>query len=1041
VLRVLTLLAWSVAPFIADAAAPILYGTPAYQSPVRADPDDLLLLPGYGLSGGDSVVYRAISGGIAQPEHPAARPNHSTEMIGLADLVSAADAPYALTVHLPSFLKKDQEYEFWVVNPLDQWSKGIRINDARPLWVTPNEIYASAPLAGHRRELKVVGRNLEPAQGTLTRVRLSAPGASFTLLATPSENPAIDRYVARIALPEVMPPGEYRVEVSRNGANWVTLQQDANGTAQSLQVVPNPSAPRRFAVGEFAIGECDPSSGACTLLRGRCRADGDDHDQTRCVVAAIAAAQAAGGGVVEFSPGTWTMSAPGNWSDGARFSNKGVSRDGVLVPAGVSLRGIEGPADTVVVRGEGWNMDVPTFALEGHNRVSGITFRDAHVYGAKDLGAGMLSLGVRLDRRSFYHAVDPNAVSHVVIEDNVFDKPFYAIDNGGLAIDHLFITNNVFGAYKTSIVLEGNWLTASYRFHYSDSAVTSNIFFPGSYQDSAIRQGAIASGLSGGYRTDFSDNRADGTSTAFLYDPASDARGWRATHFWAMHDNVEMSLVSGNSASCTGDKDGDGEAIAYDYNHNRPGFADIAVPVVAATSTPSSSTVTLDGSLIETQVMYGSAIDVRPVERYYVGDWLQILQGPGIGEARKVSSIRVGSGSEHHTVTLTVSPPLDVLPGANSLVSLGRIFWQTYTVGNAVDQRRPLCLKSNRTRQAGGMITLYAPTVDSAVEGNSQYDTSGISVVHEFEASDRGAGIAFPAGFAQSFDEIRGNRVIGTYDLHDRTPQAEYGIALGYGATPHTAPPPVISYGLAISHNTVDRAAGPKGAVSFNQGWYTGPTSATFQGTTPWKIADSTLVFKNTLTDLGESGSSGVGIGISAGSPATPIEWRSVLYGNVCQGALPAGKKLVDWGTQTVRFCPAAPADACECAGAPTTLAVTGEADHANATVGGVVTYSLLVENRGAAPATRAELSAELPGGIELLSMDGAGSACDFHEATVRLCHLGNIERGAVVRIRAQVRIRTAGAQVAVFSVTHREADTEPRNNSAAIVTVASRAD
>ena len=41
--------------------APTLYGTSAYESPVRADPDDLLLLPGSSLAGNDTVVYRAVA--------------------------------------------------------------------------------------------------------------------------------------------------------------------------------------------------------------------------------------------------------------------------------------------------------------------------------------------------------------------------------------------------------------------------------------------------------------------------------------------------------------------------------------------------------------------------------------------------------------------------------------------------------------------------------------------------------------------------------------------------------------------------------------------------------------------------------------------------------------------------------------------------------------------------------------------------------------------------------------------------------------------
>jgi len=130
-----------------------------------------------------------------------------------------------------------------------------------------------------------------------------------------------------------------------------------------------------------------------------------------------------------------------------------------------------------------------------------------------------------------------------------------------------------------------------------------------------------------------------------------------------MNDNVEMLLVSENMASCTGDKDGDGEALAYDNNHNRPDFSSIVVPVVAAHSDSrrNTSTVTVRGALIEKQVSYGSLIDVRPVNDYYVGDWLQVVRGQGIGQARKIIHISAGSDERGPLVSFIVFPSFDVL--------------------------------------------------------------------------------------------------------------------------------------------------------------------------------------------------------------------------------------------------------------------------------------------------------------------------------------------------------------------------------------------
>src|SRR5208283_3850977 len=176
------------------------------------------------------------------------------------------------------------------------------------------------------------------------------------------------------------------------------------------------------------------------------------------------------------------------------------------------------------------------------------------------------------------------------------------------------------------------------------------------------------------------------------------------------------------------------------------------------------------------------------VTDYYVGDWLQVVQGPGIGQARKISAISTGSGAGGPTVTFTVSPAFDVLPQPNSVITEGRLVWQIYTVGNEIDQRTPLCLKSNRTRRAGGLITQYAQTADSVIERNRQFDTSGILIVHQFEPIDAGAGVSSPGSIVQSFTEIRDNLVSGTYDAGDVSPLAEYGIAVSFAATPHTAP-------------------------------------------------------------------------------------------------------------------------------------------------------------------------------------------------------------------------------------------------------------
>jgi hypothetical protein len=1012
-------------------AAPTIYSNAAYQSPVRADPDDLLLLPGYGFAWGDTVVYQALADTTQSPRPPPSIPLKSTAESGVADVASAVDAPYSLTIHLPVALRADQSYAIWVVSPEGEWSNGVKINDARPLWITPDEVYARAGAASLLRQIKVVGRNLQPAKGS-TQIRLSSPGRMYTLKATNSS--IIDRYVAAAALPRAMAPGVYAVEVSRDGISWVPLINRGRAAVQRLRVLPDPATPAPFPVGSFTFGSCDPADARCRPLHFACRADAAG-DQTLCITAAIRAASVAGGGEVVFGPGQWKTSDPGSWPPGSALSNKGVSLDGILVPEGVSLRGA-GSETTTVIRGAAWDLATPSFTLQGRNSVAGFTFRDERRYVAGEHGSPLLSLGVRWDRVGLYRMTEPARVSHVVISDNTFDRPYIAIGSGGLALDHLYVTNNVIGAFIMGLFWEGSLANPSYHYEFTDSVVAYNTFHPGSYMDIRTGSGTLASGLSGGSRIDFSNNVADGASSRFLYDPARDAKGWRAAFFWAMHDNVEMMLVSQNRATCTGDKDGDGEAIAYDNNHNRSGFASIVRPVLSA-SNPSAgaSTVTVPGSLRDTQAGYGGSLSVGPVTDYYVGDWLQVVQGPGIGEARKISAISTGSGSGGGTVTFTVSPAFDVLPQPNSAITDGRLFWQIYTVGNVIDQRTPLCLKSNRTRRAGGLITQYAQTSDSVIERNRQFDTSGILLAQQFELVDAEVGVSSPGSIVQSFTEIRDNLVSGTYDAGDVSPQAEYGIAVSFAATPHTAPPPVLSYGLAISHNTVMRAGGSKGAISLDQGWYTGPHSQVLPGTTPWKIADATLVFKNRLTEFGLLGPMPSGIGISLGSRAAPIEWRTVLYGNTCDGAARPRVPLVDWGTQTVNYCPAAQRDSCECADPATALDVIASARSISAPVGGSATVEVSVTNRGANKATGVLLAVEPPNGVSIRSMRSGRAPCDTADATVLQCFLGDILPGETVPVAVGTTIDAPGAAMIYFSVAHHEADASSDRSGIAVAT------
>ena len=841
----------------AGATPPILLSQPAYQSPVRGDPGDLLMLAGDGFATTNTVVYRAITDTTRPQDPPTSTPTTSDAASGVTPLASTLDVPHSLTVTLPPVMQTDQSYMLWVQDTSGAWSNGVKINDARPLWISPDSAYVSAPKANLPRYLKVVGRNLQPAPGATTQVQLSGPN-SYTLTATNHGYPgnALDRYVAQVTLPTNMTPGVYTVQVSRDGVSWVGV-----ASGQTLAIAPDPVAPPTFQVSDPAYGGCAPNDGL---------------DDTPCIVRAIAAARAAGGGSVVFGSGVWDMS---------NDTQTGVVYFGVLVPVGVDLIGVDA-SSTTVQRDTTWNMQKPIFTLQGRNTVQGITFKDAYVYKPSDQGRMLLGLGVAPVNAQSYNSADPSVLSDVTITENVFVQPFVAIQDGGMPIDHLFVTNNTFGAYDMGLYLDST--------HYvSDSVVAYNTFEPGSYINVATGQGALSTSTSAGQRLDFSNNVADGTSTRYLYSPATDAKGFRAAFFWSLLGDHAQVLVSQNTVLCSGDKDGDGEAIAFDGNSNVSALA-IAQPVLAATA----NSVTVQGPLLT--LSKGTA---------YTELWIQISKGTGVGQVRPVIAY---SNTPGQPATFAVSPAWDVVPGPDSMVTTAKEYWQLYTVDNYVDQRQPECQKSNANQPSGGEIGIWAGSSDSAIEGNQQYDTGGIQYNLAYRVQSAQFGTSPVTGY-QTFLDIRNNAVEGEYAWGASCSYS--GIRGWYGASPDApAGPPIESYGVSISHNTVTQADDLNGgAIALSRSWYAGPPPGT------WQYAENTLIFRNSINNI-TNPPAGPATAYSSCSATYPrlgmhfddaLAWHTVLYGNSCSNV---AQNLSDQGTATLRVCAPGATNSCECA-------------------------------------------------------------------------------------------------------------------------------
>jgi hypothetical protein len=363
-------------------------------------------------------------------------------------------------------------------------------------------------------------------------------------------------------------------------------------------------------------------------------------------------------------------------------------------------------------------------------------------------------------------------------------------------------------------------------------------------------------------------------------------------------NNVEELLVSDNHISCSGDKAGDGEALSFDGNGNAFGF-DTAQPVAEA----GRDWVRIEHALLHTQ--NGRTVP----DGYYNGHWITVVDGAGVGQTRKVESYTEGRTSM--AVTFHVSPSWDVIPsGPHVRILLGRQYWQTYVVANEVTQATPPCQKSNLNSPRGGVIAFWTPVADSAIEGNRQFDTDGIEFLQDYNARTPSCPSCLgSASFATAL-EIRANLVDGEYDWWS---DCSWSGIRGYfvaTATPE-APPPLLSLGVVIAHNVIFRADGQRGgAIEIAHAGAAGPPPGT------WPMVQNPLIFQNVIRDVTGAAPRAVcresqqreRSGIRLEGPGNVRD--AVLQGNQCERV---DKFVLDSGVGTLRVCPAASENSCEC--------------------------------------------------------------------------------------------------------------------------------
>jgi hypothetical protein len=199
--------------------------------------------------------------------------------------------------------------------------------------------------------------------------------------------------------------------------------------------------------------------------------------------------------------------------------------------------------------------------------------------------------------------------------------------------------------------------------------------------------------------------------------------------------------------------------------------------------------------------------------------------------------------------------------------------------------------------------------------GNHQYDSDGIFAqqnygfaTQNYEVSEHPCADCTMMGFFNFVLEIRDNVVDGEYDWANDCSRS--GIGLGVAAAPWgDGPPPTVSFGVSISHNSIRHADEQYGgAIAQVNTWFAGPEPHR------WPLSDNVLIHHNSIIDIDGArsmpicGTSRPRVGVAFPDPA--IAWRTVLYANSCKNV---STLIGSGGIDTVKVCPSSVPDSCEC--------------------------------------------------------------------------------------------------------------------------------
>jgi hypothetical protein len=906
---------------------PVLYTNPLYESPVRGDPGDVLLIAGTNFATGAVVVYQAVADTTAALSSPSTIPTGQSATLG--SIAPLSIGTNGLKVQLPVVMTAGQSYALWVANidvsGAPHWSSKVLINDARPMWLSPSPtladpvtgvaypwVYKTATRPGLTRDLKIVGRNLQAAPGKTTQVRLTPAGGGSSLpLLTAADDgvpwTATERYVAKVTLPSALPdptPDPYYlyVDVSRDGTSWVRVPG-------KLRVKADPAARTQISVTSYA------STGyPCT---------GSGEDDTFCITRAIHAASLVSGGAdVVLPAGTWTV-ARSCAGPGGKITDKYPTPDtpgavdydacwfggGIVLPDGVSLVPASGASPTIETQNaftQPWLDQVPgsdpgtrqmLLTLYGHNVVRGIRFHDASTATYQGWSAPNADT-------TLASVTTPGAGQIVVAGDDVtitgnnFDGGYTAVafssyhsvpDYPAAGSVNVVVTSNTFGSFYSGLALSG----------VEEGIIAGNTFLPGGFAGKPpAHDGPVAMGLRGSRHVEISGNTFSGTDPTY----SAGFVGFRAGMFFPATMSQENLLIAGNTLNCIGTRPFmDGEAICFDSNKDPIGF-------VSGQLVTSVQTV---GCTVAGQAQTCHQVKVTPAAgeallapTAYKGNYLRVDYGTGLGQTRKIVNSAAGTGSE---IVFTVWPTFDVAPIVNqSRIITGNQPWQTYLIDNTIDNSCTGTVNAsngyvNNGWGSAGVMQFYGSAADSVMEGNVQTATTGIALFATYAPLYSDSAPPTTLGeSSQYFNEIRGNVINGSVGSVGYPLAANHvgsGIYLfslvgsrtvtGGVSTTSAHDEDYLGFGVSISHNTqrdsvlmsTDISAAYKTGIAISDSGAVGNMSST-----PGYV--DTLAFSNTIHGIGAPASQGIVNGNTlASDPNYPQ--GTVLCGNSVDFATP----------------------------------------------------------------------------------------------------------------------------------------------------------